>query len=98
MQVRVQPRDDLLVRHASVSASRTIRTSNSSRSCFAATFFVTLFILTSRLATLLRPENPISRRFLVPGEGVEPSRPPSGTADFKSAAYVQFRHPGGGTG
>jgi hypothetical protein len=30
----------------------------------------------------------------MPGEGFEPSRPTSGTADFKSAAYHQFRHPG----
>ena len=30
----------------------------------------------------------------MPGEGVEPSRPRSGTTDFKSAAYLQFRHPG----
>src|SRR2546425_10068194 len=31
----------------------------------------------------------------MPGEGVEPSRPRLGTAGFKPAAYVQFRHPGG---
>jgi hypothetical protein len=30
----------------------------------------------------------------IPGEGFEPSRPLKGTADFKSAAYHQFRHPG----
>ena len=30
----------------------------------------------------------------MPGEGVEPSRPALGAADFKSAAYRQFRHPG----
>ena len=31
----------------------------------------------------------------VPREGFEPSRP-FGAADFKSAASVQFRHPGWG--
>ena len=30
----------------------------------------------------------------VPGAGLEPARPTMGTADFKSAAYRQFRHPG----
>ena len=33
---------------------------------------------------------------LMPGEGVEPSRPRRGTPDFKSGAYRQFRHPGRG--
>jgi hypothetical protein len=31
----------------------------------------------------------------MPGAGLEPARPCWGTADFKSAAYSQFRHPGG---
>ena len=30
----------------------------------------------------------------MPGAGFEPARPAEGTADFKSAAYHQFRHPG----
>ena len=30
----------------------------------------------------------------MPGTGFEPVRPAEGTADFKSAAYHQFRHPG----
>ena len=37
-----------------------------------------------------------ARRAGVPGEGVEPSRPALGAADFKSAAYRHFRHPGDG--
>ena len=43
---------------------------------------------------------PSSYQFLagegVPGAGLEPARPATGTADFKSAAYRQFRHPGVG--
>jgi hypothetical protein len=31
----------------------------------------------------------------MPGTGFEPVRPTTGAADFKSAAYRQFRHPGG---
>jgi hypothetical protein len=48
----------------------------------------------TRIIMVGAKRRPDPRRFM-PGAGFEPARPTLGTADFKSAAYRQFRHPGG---